>query len=163
MAWQVAKALDAPLDLLIVRKLGVPGQEELAMGAIASGGAVVVNDDVVRALGIPRVTIDRAIQRERVELDRRERLYRGERPFPETRGRYVILVDDGLATGATMCAAVAAMRQQQPSKVVVAVPVAPSDTIRLLAAEADQVLLPRRAGAVFRRGPMVRRFRPDIG
>ncbi len=112
------------------------------MGAIASGGAVVVNDDVVRALGIPRVTIDRAIQRERVELDRRERLYRGERPFPETRGRYVILVDDGLATGATMRAAVAAMRQQQPSKVVVAVPVAPSDTIRLLAAEADQVFCP---------------------
>src|SRR5262245_19981508 len=110
--YEVARALGVPLDVFVVRKLGAPGHEELAMGAIASGGVRVLNEQVVQAMHIPRETIDRTAARERAELSRREVLYRGGRPFQDVRGRTVILVDDGLATGSTMRAAVAALRQQ---------------------------------------------------
>src|SRR5256885_8316799 len=122
VAYEVARALGAPLDVFLVRKLGVPGHEELAMGAVATGGVRVLNDDVVRALQIPESMIDAVAAREQHELARRERLYRGNRPPPDVRGRTVILVDDGLATGATMHAAVKALRQQQSGRIVVAVP-----------------------------------------
>src|SRR5438270_5496377 len=105
VAYEVARALDAPLDVFLVRKLGLPGQEELAMGAIASGGVRVLNEDVVNGLRIPEAVIDRVAQHEQEELTRRERLYRDDRPPPDVRGRTVILIDDGLATGATMRAA----------------------------------------------------------
>jgi predicted phosphoribosyltransferase len=115
VAHEVARALKAPLDVFVVRKLGVPGYEELAMGAIATGGVRVLNNEVVRRLGIPEHLIDAVARREMQELMRRERLYRGTRPPPDVKGRTVILVDDGLATGATMQAAVQAPRQQQPA------------------------------------------------
>ena len=114
VGFEVAQALEAPLDVFVVRKLGVPGHEELAMGAIASGGAWVLNDDVVGALGIPDHVIQAVAARELQELERRERLYRGDRPPLDVRGRTVILVDDGLATGSTMRAAVAALRRLGP-------------------------------------------------
>jgi putative phosphoribosyl transferase len=122
VAFEVAQALHAPLDVVLVRKLGVPGREELAMGAIAAGGVRVLNDDVVEGLRIPDDLIDRVAAAEQRELERRERAYRGDRPAPEVRNRIVILVDDGLATGTTMHAAVAAVSQQQPARIVVAVP-----------------------------------------
>jgi putative phosphoribosyl transferase len=122
VAFEVTRALHAPLDVVLVRKLGVPGREELAMGAIAAGGVRVLNDDVVERLRIPDNLIDCVAAAEQRELERRERAYRGDRPAPEVRDRIVILVDDGLATGTTMHAAVAAVRQQQPAWIVVAVP-----------------------------------------
>jgi predicted phosphoribosyltransferase len=132
VAAQVARALDAPLDVLIVRKLGVPGQEELALGAIASGGVRVLNRDVVARLDLPPEAIEAAAAREQQEVERRERLYRGIRPPLDVRGRHVVLVDDGLATGATMEAAIQAVRQLAPAGVVVAVPVAPVETVQRL-------------------------------
>jgi putative phosphoribosyl transferase len=140
VALEIAAALGAPLDLMLVRKLGTPGQEELAMGAIASGGGRVMNERVVQALGISQQAIERVAEREGRELQRREQLYRGKRPWPDLRDRCVMLVDDGLATGATMRAAVEAVRARQPAHVVVAVPVAPADTIALLREEADAVI-----------------------
>lgn len=128
VAFHVAKALRAPLDVLVVRKLGMPDEPELAMGAIASGGVRVLNDDVVRAYGIAPQTIDRVAAYEAVELARRERLYRGDAPLPDVRGRIVILVDDGIATGSTMRAAIKVLRQQQVGRIVVAVPVAAATT-----------------------------------
>ncbi|MGZ5140640.1 MAG: phosphoribosyltransferase, partial [Burkholderiales bacterium] len=127
VAFEVARALHAPMDVFIVRKLGLPGHEEYAMGAIASGGVRVMNSDVER-LPIPQSTIDAVTAREQQELERRERLYRGDRPPLQLAGRIVILVDDGLATGSTMRAAVEAVRQQNPKRIVVAVPVAAPDT-----------------------------------
>jgi putative phosphoribosyl transferase len=124
VAYEVAQALHVPLDVFIVRKVGVPGQEELALGAIASGGVKVVNRAFVRELEISPHELTALIQREQHELERRERLYRGDQPPIDVRGRTVILVDDGLATGATMRAAVLALRQQQPARIVMAVPVA---------------------------------------
>src|ERR1700694_3220846 len=120
VGYEVARALGAPLDVFVVRKLGVPGYEELAMGAVASGGLRVLNDNVVKTLRIPDHVIEAVVAQEEKELARRERLYRGGRPFPDLRGRTVILVDDGLATGATMQAAVEALRQRQPARIVVA-------------------------------------------
>lgn len=142
VAAAVAKALQAPLDVLTVRKLGVPGHEELAMGAVAAGGGQVLNEELVRRLGITPAEIGEVEARERRELARREQAYRGDRPFPELKGKTVILVDDGLATGATMKAAVAAVRAVGPSRVVVAVPVAPSETVRELERLADEVVCP---------------------
>jgi len=124
VAYEVAKALRAPLDVFMVRKLGLPGHKELAMGAIASGGTCVLNDDVVRAFKIPIRLIAQVASQERRELLRRERAYRGKAPMPSIKGRVVILVDDGLATGSTMQAAVTALRQFGPARIVVAVPTA---------------------------------------
>jgi putative phosphoribosyl transferase len=128
VAYEVAKALAVPLDVIVVRKLGLPGQPELAMGAIASGGVRVLNQDVVRALRIPERTIDSVAALETAELERRERLYRGERPAEDPTGRTVILVDDGLATGSSMQAAIAAQRARGAASIVVAVPVGPRST-----------------------------------
>ena len=140
VAYEVARALDAPLDVFVVRKLGVPGHEELAMGAIASGGVRVLNDDVVQALAVPNHVIDRIAAQEQQELARREQAYRGSRPSPQVQGRVVILVDDGLATGATMRAAVAAVRQQAPARVVVGVPVAAPEVCAEFARLVDDVV-----------------------
>lgn len=140
VAYEVAQALNASLDLMLVRKLGTPGQEELAMGAIATGGARVLNQDIVRGLSISEETINHVAAREQRELDRRQRAYRGERPLPVIAGQIVILVDDGLATGATMRAAIAALRQQHPARIIVAVPVAPPDTVEQLRHEVDEVV-----------------------
>lgn len=140
VAAEVARALRAPLDVLVVRKLGAPGQEELAVGAIASGGGRVLNDDIVRQLGIGEDELDRVTERERRELDRRERAFRGPRPPLDVRGRTIVVVDDGIATGATMRAAVRALRQGGPARLIVAVPVAPAGSVRELAREADEVV-----------------------
>jgi predicted phosphoribosyltransferase len=140
VASEVARALNAPLDVFLVRKLGVPGQEELAMGAIATGGVRVLNEDVVRALQIPDEVIDAVAETQWRELGRRERSYRDDRPPPDVRGRTVILIDDGLATGSTMRAAVAALRQQGPARVVVAVPVASASTCEEFRDEVDDVV-----------------------
>ncbi len=139
VGYEVARALGAPLDVFLVRKLGVPGYEELAMGAVATGGVRVLNDEIVQGLGISEHAIDAAVGREMQELARRERLYRGDRPPPDVAGRTVILVDDGLATGATMRAAIRALRPQHPTRIVVAVPTASPDTAEALKAEADDV------------------------
>ncbi|MFL6333931.1 MAG: phosphoribosyltransferase [Pyrinomonadaceae bacterium] len=128
VAFEVARALRAPLDIFLVRKLGVPGHEELAMGAIATGGVRVLNDDVLDYMGIRGEVIDAVAADELQELERRERAYRDDRPAPDVKGKTVILVDDGLATGSTMRAAAAALRQQQPARIVVAVPVSAPQT-----------------------------------
>ena len=140
VAFELARAFGAPLDVFLVRKLGVPGYEELAMGAVATGGVRVLNDEIVRGLGISEHEIDAVVARELRELSRRDRLYRGDRPPSDVAGRTVILVDDGLATGATMRAAVQALRQQQPARIVAAVPTASPDTCQVLKAEADDVI-----------------------
>src|SRR5215468_12552507 len=140
VAFEVARALAAPLDVFVVRKLGVPGHEELAMGAVATGGVRVLNDEVVHGLGIPEDRIDAIAARELQELARRERAYRDGRAPPDVTGKAVILVDDGLATGATMRAAVRALKQQGPERIVVAVPTATPNTSAGLKAEADEVV-----------------------
>lgn len=140
VAFEVAKALNAPLDVLIVRKLGVPGREELAMGAIATGGVRFLNQEIVRSLHINDEAIERVAASEQQELERRERLYRDGRPAPEVRDRTVILVDDGLATGATMRAAVLALRQQQPARLVIGVPVAAPETCDEFKSEVDEIV-----------------------
>ncbi|HSC27866.1 MAG TPA: phosphoribosyltransferase [Vicinamibacterales bacterium] len=139
VAYEIATALHAPLGVFVVRKLGVPGHRELAMGAIASGGIRVLNEDVVADLAIPPEAIDAVAEEELQELVRREDQYYASRPLPPIRDRTVILVDDGLATGATMRAAVLAVRQQQPARIVVAVPVGARSTCDLLREEADEV------------------------
>jgi putative phosphoribosyl transferase len=140
IGYEVARALRAPLDVILVRKLGVPGHEELAMGAIASGGVRIVSQDVVASLGIPEWVIATAAASEEHELTRREHAYRDELPSPPIAGRTVLLVDDGLATGSTMRAAAAAVRSQGPERVIVAVPVAPAETCASLRAEVDEVV-----------------------
>jgi predicted phosphoribosyltransferase len=140
VAYEVARALHAPLDVFMVRKLGVPGYEELAMGAIATGGVRVLDEEVVRMLHLPRDVIERATAIEMTELERRERQYRGDRPAPDVRGRTVILIDDGLATGSTMRAAIAALKKEGAKRIVVAVPVAPPETCQALRAQVDDVL-----------------------
>jgi putative phosphoribosyl transferase len=140
VGYEVARALGAPLDVFLVRKLGVPGQEELAMGALASGGVLVRNPDVIAALDIADDVLYSVAGREQQELRRRERLFRGDRPAPAVTRRTVILVDDGLATGSTMRAAVAALRRLDPARVVVAVPVGAAETCDELAGEADEVV-----------------------
>lgn len=140
VAAEVAQRLRAPLDVLLVRKLGVPGHEELAMGAIASGGVRVFNEDLLARLNIDPAGVEQVQQDELRELQRRERLYRGDRPLPVLEGREVVLVDDGLATGASMRAALMALRQYRPRRIIVAVPVAPPETVAELEGEADQVI-----------------------
>ena len=140
VAYEVARALNSPLDVFVVRKLGLPGHEELAMGAIASGDIRVLNDSVVEQFGVLPDAIEAATAREKDELKRREHLYRGDRPHPDISGRTVIVVDDGLATGSTMRVAVAALRRQNPFKIVVAVPTAAAEICEQLKAEADEVV-----------------------
>jgi putative phosphoribosyl transferase len=140
VAFEVANALRAPLDVFLVRKLGVPGHEELAFGAIATGGMRVLNEDVVHSMRLSREQIEIAVAREQAELARRERSYRGDRPPPNPAGLCVILVDDGLATGATMLAAARALRQENPKQIVVAVPVAASATCNEFRPEVDDVI-----------------------
>jgi putative phosphoribosyl transferase len=140
VAYEVAQALHAPLDVFLVRKLGLPGHEELAMGAIASGGTRVLNQEVVSQLNISEEVIENVAAEEQQELTRRERAYRGERPVPNVHDRTVILVDDGLATGSTMRAAVAALRRQNPARIIVAVPVGSHETCAELEREADEVV-----------------------
>ncbi len=140
VAFEVAQELNATLDIFLVRKLGVPGHEELAMGAIASGGVRVINQDVVSYLQIPGEVIDAVAAYEQRELERREREYRGDRPPPDLRGRVVILIDDGLATGSTMRAAAAAVRKQRPARIVVAVPVAAPETCENFRSEVDEIV-----------------------
>src|SRR5512133_56687 len=140
VANEVAKRLRVPLDVFIVRKLGVPGFEELAAGAIASGGVRVLNEDVMRAIPHADQAIEAVTARETAELQRREQIYRQDRPPPELRHRIVILVDDGLATGATMRAAVKALRQREAAKIVVAVPVGPPDTCHEIEEQADETI-----------------------
>lgn len=140
VAYEIARALNAPLDVLLVRKLGMPGHEELAMGAIASGGICVLNEDLIQALHIPEQVLSGIIAREQQELERRARIYRGERPMPVLHDKTVILVDDGLATGATMQAAVAAVKAQHPAGVVVAVGAMAPDSVASLALEVDEVV-----------------------
>ena len=143
VAFEIAHALGAPLDVFLVRKLGTPGHPELAMGAIASGGIRVLNAEVVEYLNIPRELIDAVAEREQAELARREAAYRHGKPMPSLRNRTVILVDDGLATGSTMKAAVEAVKHEQPTRVVVAVPVGAPETCRELGKIADEVICAR--------------------
>jgi putative phosphoribosyl transferase len=140
VAYEVAKALHAPLDVCLVRKLGVPTHKELAMGAIASGGVRVLNYDVISWLGISSRTIDEVAAQEFKELQRRDRAYRGDRPQAEIRDRTVILVDDGIATGSTMRAAIAVLKPQHPARLIVAIPVAPPQTCTELKAEVDELV-----------------------
>jgi predicted phosphoribosyltransferase len=140
VAYEVAKGLGLPLDVFVVRKLGVPGYEELAMGAIASGNVIVLNDDVMRALPNSDAILETVIAREKLELQRRETRYRQDRSAPDLQGRTVILVDDGLATGATMRAAAAALRKQGVAKIVVAVPVGAPETCREIESEVDETI-----------------------
>jgi putative phosphoribosyl transferase len=143
VAYEIARALHAPLDVFVVRKLGVPGHEELAMGAIASGGVLVIDPNVTQDLAIPPDVIRKVAALEQQERLRRERIYRGDRPEPQVNGRTVILVDDGLATGSTMRAAVAALRKVHPARIVVAVPVGASATCAELAPEVDEMICAR--------------------
>ena len=160
VAREVSHALGVPLDVYMVRKLGVPGHEELAMGAIATGGVRLLNHDVIDALGIPMNVIDAVAAREQQELARREQAYRGDRGPIALTNKTVILVDDGLATGATMRAAVMAARQQQPARVIVAVPVGAVSTCADLAAEADDVVCVRTPDPFVAVGLWYRDFTP---
>ena len=141
VGYEIATKLGLPLDVFVVRKLGVPGQPELAMGAIASGGVRVLNEDVLRAMPFAAATIAEITAEETREVERRERDYRDGRAAPELAGRVVILVDDGLATGATMLAAIAALRQKNPAKIVVAVPVCPPETLAEIKRAADDTVI----------------------
>jgi len=158
VGYEVARALGAPLDVFLVRKLGTPGHEELAMGAIATGGVRVINTDVVEQLGITPEEIDTVATREEGELRRRERGYRQGRPALDVSGRRVLLVDDGLATGSTMRAAVAAVRRLDPARVVVAVPVAAAEARDALALEADEVVCARTPEPFYAVGLWYRNF-----
>ena len=158
VAYEVARALGAPLDVLTVRKLGVPGQPELALGAIATGGARVLNEEVVRGLGLSDEIIRAVAEREGRELKRRERTYRGGRAGLELRGRTILLIDDGIATGATMRAAVAAVREQAPARLVVAVPVGAAEVCNQLRCVVDEVVCVRTPEPFFAVGQWYENF-----
>ncbi len=160
VAAEVAALLNAPLDLVLVRKLGVPGHEELAMGAIASGGARTLNDDVIADLRISPDTIETVTEHETRELTRREQLYRGDRPHPDLCNRTVIVVDDGLATGSTMRAAISALRQQRPTRIVAAVPVAASSVCALIGSIADEIACVMTPEPFYAVGLWYENFRP---
>ena len=140
VAAEVSRELNVPLDIFLVRKLGVPGHVELAMGAIASGGVRVLSQDLIDELGIPRSLVEEVARRERLELERRDRLYRGNRQMRALAGHTVLVIDDGLATGSTMEAAVSALRAHKPAHIVVAVPVGAPETCQRLAQMADEVV-----------------------
>jgi putative phosphoribosyl transferase len=140
VAYEIAKALNAPLDIWLVRKLGVPSNKELAMGAIGLGGAIVLNEDLIASWGISESAIASVMAREKEELARRDRIYRGDRPLPEVRDRTVILVDDGIATGSTISAAIASLQQYHPAAIVVAAPVIPPTACAQLRARVDKVV-----------------------
>lgn len=142
VAFEIAETLGLPLDVFIVRKLGVPWHEEFAMGAIASGGLCILNDETIRTLGITSATIENVSRRENEEIRRRDLLYRGKRPPIDVRDKIIILVDDGLATGSTMRAAVEALRQRSPARIIVAVPVGSADSCLMLRRIADEVICP---------------------
>ena len=142
VAYEVATALNVRLDLMLVRKLGVPSHPEFAMGAIASGGVQILNDDALRAHPIDRASFEAVVAREAQELSRREKAYRGNRPPPQLKDQVVILIDDGLATGSSMMAAIHAVRMQAPERIVVAVPVAPRETVEDLSMQVDEVICP---------------------
>ena len=142
VAYEVATALDVRLDLMLVRKLGVPSHPEFAMGAIASGGVQILNDDALRAHPIDRASFEAVVAREALELSRREKAYRGNRPPPQLKDQVVILIDDGLATGSSMMAAIHAVRMQAPERIVVAVPVAPRETVEDMSMQVDEVICP---------------------
>ncbi len=144
VACGIAKSLSLPLDVFIVRKLGVPGHEELAMGAIASGGTAIFNESLISLLGLEQAEIDQVLHAEEKELIRREHLYRGDRPFPKLSGKTIILVDDGIATGYTMRAAIKALRKHRPKAIIVAVPVAANSTCEEMSALADSLICPLR-------------------
>lgn len=144
VAYEIAKALSIPLDIFIVRKLGVPGHEELAMGAIASGGTIVFNESLMNQLNIEQTFIDSVLAAEQKELVRRELLYRGNRPFPNLLGKTIILVDDGIATGSTMLAAIKALHKLKPASIVIAVPVAAHSTCEELKTLVDKIVCPLR-------------------
>ncbi len=144
VGYEIANKLSLPLDIFIVRKLGVPGHEELAMGAIASGGITILNDEIVNLLHISTEAIDKIQKSEQEELLRRERVYRGKKPSPELLGKTIILVDDGIATGYTMRAAIAALKQKKPAKLIVAIPVAARSTCAEIAPLVDELICPMR-------------------
>jgi putative phosphoribosyl transferase len=160
VAFEVAKVLHAPLDVIVVRKLGVPGHKELAMGALATGGIRILNADVIEMLGIPDAVINEVTRDENLELQRREHLYRGNRPPYDVRDRTVLLVDDGIATGATMHAAVAALQQQQPARLIIAVPVAASSTCDMFTAKGVELVCVLRPRLLFAIGSWYEDFSP---
>jgi len=160
VAYEVARALHVPMDVFIVRKLGVPGHEELAMGAIASGAVRVLNRQVVEQLAIPQSLIESVARREEEELHRREQLYRGDLPFPDLHGKTVILIDDGLATGATIRAAAKAARHEGARRIVVAVPVASKETCQEIEAEVDEAICAVTPLGFFAVGQWYEDFRP---
>jgi putative phosphoribosyl transferase len=141
VAYQVAKALGAPLDVVIPRKIGAPGQPELAIGAVGENGVCVLDEEIIRYLGVSETYIRQEAERQRQEIERRWKLYRGDRPFPDVKGKTVILIDDGIATGYTTIAAVRVIRNKQPAKIVLAVPVAPIDSIAKLRSEVDEIVV----------------------
>lgn len=158
VGFEVAQALNAPLDVLIVRKLGVPNNEELAMGAIASGGVRILNQNIVEQIQIPNQVIASVAAQEQRELERRETMYRGDRPFPDLKGKIVILVDDGLATGATMWAAIIAVRQKQPQEIVVAVPVAATETCEEICSKVEKFICANMPRAFYSVGMWYEKF-----
>ena len=149
VAYQISNALSVPLDVFIVRKLGLPGHEELAMGAIASGGTVFINEPLMSQLNPDPTSIQNVIEKEREELQRRERLYRGNSPFPDLNEKIVILVDDGIATGSTMMAAIQALRNHQPKSIIIAVPLAPSSTCDEMAPLVEKLVCPLKPVAFY--------------
>jgi predicted phosphoribosyltransferase len=140
VGYEISKALEVPMDVFLVRKLGVPGHEELAMGAIAEGGFVYTNENVIHALNVAEPVIHTVMRREQEELERRVRQYRGNEPLPNIRDQIILLVDDGLATGASMLVAARAIREMEPMRLVVAIPVAPPESCEMLQREADEVI-----------------------
>lgn len=140
VAAEVANAINGPLDVLLVRKIGTPGREELAMGAIASGDQIVLDQQIIAQFAVTEDQIQETVSRETEELQRRERVYRGDRPYPELRDKTVLLIDDGLATGSTMLVAVRAVKQQYPRQIIVGVPVAAPDSVEMIAQEVDRVV-----------------------